>query len=265
MLTLVGCQAKRLEAAPESAYPQRIVSLVPSVTELIDAVGASDRLVGVTLNDNYPLVVSGLPKVGDQTIDLERVLSLEPDLVVLDTGFNQNKQALERLGLRVLELRCERLNHVPDAMRTLGVALGCQEEAELEAERFTLALSKVEKLEIEQEVFVEIWGEPLMTVGADTLVDDIFQAVGIKNSYGDVDGYFQVDPEDMVSRQPGIILLPTKTKEGAGSKAFQLLQNVGKAPAVVSIDPDLLVRAGPRLLMGIEALQSSLAPYQTDH
>ena len=258
----MGCRSTEKVTAPETAYPQRIVSLVPSVTELVDAVGAADRIVGLTLNDNYPPELSALPKVGDQTIDLERVLSLEPDLVILDTGFNQNKQALERLGLRVLELRCERLEHVPEAMRTLGVALGCQEKAESEAERFTVALSKVEKLEIEQDVFVEIWGEPLMTVGKGTLVDDVFHVLGLRNSYSDIDGYFQVDPEDVVSRQPGIILLPTKNGESTESEAFQLLQGVGQAPIVISIDPDLLVRAGPRLLLGMEALKTSLASHQ---
>lgn len=236
---------------------------MPSASELIDAVGAADRIVGVTLNDNYPPELSNLPKVGDQTIDLERVVSLEPDLVILDTGFNQNKQALERLGLRVLELRCERLQDVPEAMRTLGDNLGCQEKAESEAEKFTVALSKLEKLEIEQDIFVEIWGDPLMTVGSGTLVNDLLHALGLKNSYADIDGYFQVDPEDVVSRQPGIILLPAKNEKSAESKASQLLESVGKAPAVIVIDPDLLVRAGPRLLLGLEALKTSLAPYQS--
>lgn len=225
---------------------------------MIFAVGAGDRVVGVTLNDNYPDRAKELPKVGDQTIDLERLVSLEPDLVVLDSAFNQNRRSIERLGLRILELRCERLDDVPQAMIELGEALGLEEEASEQADAFSEALANVERLEGKVSVFVEIWNDPLMTAGGDTLVDDVLNVLGLHNSYYDVDGYFQVDPEDVISRRPDVILLPEAPGQMMGSRSQGLLERVDLGEVVIKIDPDLLVRPGPRLLDGIEILRQAL-------
>ena len=118
LLLTVACSSPPEQGQKTPKYPQRIISLVPSATEMIHAVGASDRLVGVTLNDDFPPSVAQLPKVGDQTIDLEKVMSLEPDLVVLDSAFKQNKQSLQELDIQVLELQCERLQDVPQSLRS---------------------------------------------------------------------------------------------------------------------------------------------------
>lgn len=235
------------------------MSLVPSVTELIHSVGASERIVGVTLNDDYPDSIKDLPKVGDQTIDLEKVLSLEPDLVIFDSNFNKDKQALEKLGLKTLELRCERLQDVPIALTKLGHALGVPERGEAEARAFREGLAKIQPLNLDKTLFVEVWGSPLMTVGSQTLVNDLLSLSGLKNSYADQEGYFQVDPEDVLSRNPDIIVVPRPASSTESeSQAFLLLKRAGQNPQVVEIDPDLLIRPGPRLLRGIDLLQNQL-------
>lgn len=237
---------------------------MPSATELIAAIGQTDRLVGVTLNDNYPPQVRELPKVGDQAIDFEQLLALKPDLVVLDSNFNQNRQAIERLGLQVLELRCERLDDVPRAMRELGRSLDSLEQAEAAASRFEKELAKFLAVRPPKSVFVEIWSEPLMSVGGLTLVNDLLSVLEVKNVYGDINGYFQVDPEDVVSRAPEVILLPSAAGQNVSSKAWQLLRKTGQSPEVIVIDADLLVRPGPRLLDGLALLSQRLSTENTD-
>lgn len=226
---------------------------------MIHALGATDRIVGVTMNDTYPEAVLDLPRVGDQSIDLERVASLQPDLVILDSNFNQNQQALEKLGLRTLELRCKRLDDVPRAMEILGEALGLPDRGKEEAEAFRQTLEDLEPLEIREPVFVEISGTPLMTAGSQTLTNDLLVATGLKNSYQDQTDYFIVDPEDVVSRGPGVIILPAPPDESApSSAAAELLRKTGTEPRVIRLNPDLFTRPGPRLLQGIESLQNQL-------
>lgn len=210
------------------------------------------------MNDNYPPAVSTLPKVGDQTIDMEKVVHLKPDLIVLDSAFNANQQSFDNLGLKVLELSCHRLADIPVALENLGLALGCQEEAEAQKEAFQKELAAISPLNTSEVFFVEIWGEPMMTVGSDTLVNDVLQVVGVKNCYADQSDYFQVDPEDVVNRRPDVILLPTKDSD-APSRAEELCRKVGLEPKVIRIDPDLLVRPSPRLISGMKFLRDELA------
>ena len=256
---MTGCSAPPAAKPKPQKYPQRIISLVPSATEMIHAVGASDRLVGVTLNDDYPPFVTKLPKVGDMTIDLEKVMSLEPDLVVLDSAFKQNKQPLEELKIPVLELRCERLEDVPRSMLELGKVLGVQKSAQLQADAFKNEIATIQPLDQEQTVFIEVWGTPLQTVGSETLSNDILTAVGLKNCYADQESYFQVDPEDVLSRHPDIVLCPTQSPQApTESRAFEILKQTGQTPRVVVIDADIFFRPGPRLIDGIKELTRQL-------
>jgi iron complex transport system substrate-binding protein len=246
------------QGGAKAGVPHRVVSLIPSATELIFAVGAGDALVGVTVNDSYPAEVAKLPKVGDQTIDPERILSLRPDLVVLDTAFNPGAAKYRRLGLTVLELRSRRLADVPKNLRLLGERLGHPQQGQACAARFEKALAGVEKLSSKEEVFVEIWGSPLMTVGADSLPNDLLERLGLHNAYADQEGYFQVDPEDVVSRRPAIIILPSDGPTRT-SAAQRLLRQAGVPVKLIVVDGDLFTNPTPRVLEGLQKISQELA------
>lgn len=244
-------------ATGSPAEPQRIVSLVPSATELIYEVGAGPALVGVTVNDDFPAQVQSLPKVGDQTIDPERLISLKPDLVVLDSEFNNDGAKYRRLGLPVLELRSKRLADIGSNLRLLGQRLGHADSGEAAAQRFEASLAEIPRLEEPAEVFIEIWGSPLMTVGAESLPNDLLERLGLKNAYADQNGYFQVDPEDVVTRRPRIIILPS-AKPGDTSVAAKLLARAGVESKVVVLDGDLFTNPSPRVLQGLRLLSRQL-------
>ena len=244
--------------AQTTNYPARIVSLVPSVTELLYEVGAGSALVGVTVNDTFPPQVEKLPKVGDQTIDPERLLSLKPDLVVLDSEFNKDQETFQRLGLNVLALRSKRLSDIGDNLRVLGRRLGHEQNGMKAAERFEKALKEIPRSNSQQRVLVEIWGSPLMTVGAETLPDDLLQEMGLTNAYADQKGYFQVDPEDVVTRRPGIVILPA-AKLTDHSVAAGLLRKAGVPVKVIVLDGDTFTNPTPRVLQGLRKISNELS------
>ena len=247
------------ENGGESSSPRpRVVSLLPSATELIFAVGAGEQVVGVTLNDNYPSEVTSLPKVGDQTIDLEKLVSLKPDLVVLDSSFNKDRDRLKQLGIPVLALECKRLADVAPAMKTLGQALWVEDTANLAAEEFLRNLDSIEPLAESSRVFIEVWSDPLMTAGSKTLLNDLCEKLGLKNCYADQDGYFQVDPEDVISRSPAVILWPRGQEQESASQAQKLMEKADREAKVIVVNPDLVVRPGPRLIEGLKFLHDSL-------
>lgn len=257
---LVASGCKRRISSQQISVPHRVVSLIPSATELLVAIGQEDKLVGVTLNDTFPESVRELPKVGDQTVDFEKLVSLKPDLVVVDAGFNRDGERLRSLGLPVYELKCNRLADIAPAMRDLGKRLGEPEVANSAADQFEESLRSLVPLESHPRAFVEVWGDPLMTAGHQTLIQDLLTAVGIRNAYSDPVGYFQVNLEDLASRQPDIVILPIHGDSDDGvSKAMELSRRVaGWEPQVVTIDSDLLVRAGPRVLEGMRRLRESV-------
>ena len=258
-LLVSGCKREGAESLQRST-PHRVVSLIPSATELLVAIGQEDRLVGVTLNDTFPESVRALPKVGDMTIDFEKLVSLKPDLVLVDADFNRDGEKLRSLGLPVYELKCHRLVDIAPAMRDLGKRLGQPEMANLAADRFEDGLRSFVPLKEHPTAFVEIWSDPLMTSGNQTLIQDVLTAVGLKNAYSEQVGTFQVNLEDLASRQPTIVVLPIHgSKDESGSKVKELSGKVaGWDPKVVTIDSDLLVRAGPRVLEGMRRLQESV-------
>lgn len=258
LLAFAGASCQPVAVAPPSpAVPARIVSLIPSATELIYEVGAGGSLVGVTVNDDYPPEVEKLAKVGDQTIDPERLLSLRPDLVVLDTEFNADSSKYQRLGLPVLALSSKRLADIGGNMHTLGRRLGHEEGAKAAAERFQRSLDQLPRLDVKEKVFVEVWGSPLMTVGAETLPDDLLRQLGLSNVYADQKNYFQVDPEDVVSRRPGIVILAGQLSDT--SKAAELLAKAGAPPRVIVLDGDLFTNPTPRVVQGLEQLSRELS------
>src|SRR5690606_39574432 len=110
--------------------PRRIVSLIPSTTEIAFALDLGDRMVGVTTNDKYPPEVEKIEKVGDINIDVEKVLGLKPDLVLASPLNGETVEKLRSLGLTVLSVDAQSLEGVYDSIRRVGKATGALKQAE---------------------------------------------------------------------------------------------------------------------------------------
>ncbi len=245
--------------------PKRIVSIVPSVTEMVYAVGLGDRLVGATAWCTYPEEAKKLPKVGDVNINIEAVLALKPDLVVADVSMSSATiDKLRELGIPVLAVNARNISEMLDALVLLGTAGGRGDDARLLAASLSDRVEKVRRAaaaaKSRPSVFVEIWNEPLMTAGGGTYVDELITLAGGRNIAGKTTGWPMFSSEAVIAENPDLIILTNFNRgEAMGRKAWAGLAAV-KSGNVVEFNPDLLVRACPRLVDGLEMLAKLLHP-----
>jgi iron complex transport system substrate-binding protein len=245
--------------------PARIVSTSPEATEMLFAIGAGDKVVGVTTWCDYPAAARELPKVGDfSNIDMEKVAALEPDLVIA-TGHEQGRtvENLERLGIPVVVFLAPDINGAWENIKAVGEITGHEEgAAEILAEfdeRLAAVDSKVAEIAENDRVsvFVEISAEPLMTVSAGSFVDDMIKlAGGVNIGEGLPRAYSRIDPEEVVRRNPDVIVLASGATpdEVAARVGWSSIAAVRDNRVYAGFDEDLLFRAGPRTAEGVALL-----------
>lgn len=248
------------------SIPRRVISLAPSVTEILFRIGAAPQVIGVTNYCNYPPAVSGVARVGDMNLDYEAMLALKPDLVVALSGLQPSTiDRLKQLGLPVLVLSPRGIDDVPRHMRLLGKATGRSEMAAKAAQEFERRVNavraKTARASIRPRVFVEIWNEPLMTAGPGTYIQELIIAAGGSNIAADASGEWpQFSHEAVIQRNPEVIILTCYNKaETLKRKAWQGLSAI-KTGRVFEINPDVYVRPGPRLADALEELAAILHP-----
>lgn len=261
-----------------ASSPRRIVSLAPSNTERLFAVGAGETVVGVTLVDTYPPEVAAIPKVGGfvpKSISIETIVSLKPDLVLAAGAIQRPAiEALERLGLAVVALEDpESLDSVYTALRLIGRLTGRATRA-LEViasmqERLARVQTAVATLAPNQRhtVFYEVYDAPLMTVGRGTIIGQMLEMAGGINIFADLPGrYPQVSAEEVVQRNPACILglkghktslTPTQMRQRPGWAGITAVQQ----QCVHLLDDDTVARPGPRLAEALEAMTRALYPH----
>jgi len=261
----------------------RVVSLAPSNTEILFAVGAGDRVVGVTMMDDYPPEAKARTSVGGMSassVNLELLASLRPDLVLATGGVQQPLvEPLERLGLVVVGLDAEKPEDVSANIRLVGRLVGRDKEAEELATRFDARLDAVRRRVADRgdaprpKVLYLLYDEPLMTVGPGTFLGRMIEAAGGDNVFGDVSARYPTpSEEEVLVRAPEVILATFGLMGGGGGRTDEegrkrLLNRPGwgGVPAVRdgrihALDENLTTRVGPRLVDGLEAMERALAP-----
>jgi len=255
---------------PERAgRPERVVSLAPSVTEAIYALGAGDRLVGACAQCDYPEAAQGLPRVGGYLApSVELILAARPDLVVVvpSPGNREAVRAVERAGVDVLVLHDRTLADLRAGIRALGEALDRRDAAErlvaevdagLEAVRARVAARP------RQRVLLVVGHRPLVVAGGATLQDELLVIAGGTNLAADAGQAWPSFSIEMVAaRAPDVILDAAMGSEEGGQALFRDLSGV---PAVaqgriVPLDPDVIFRAGPRVPEAAAVLAAAMHP-----
>jgi iron complex transport system substrate-binding protein len=264
------------QAAAAEQPPRRVVSLAPSLTELVFALGAADRLAGVTSYCDYPPAAKQLPKIGgmeDGSIDLERVAALRPDLIVaIGEGQTQAVEVLRRLGLRVEVVPSQTVEDVFRAATRLGALLGCQAAAQRLVADLDRRLAQVRRAVAvlpparRPRVFFELWDRPLMTATRNTVAGRLIELAGGLNVFGDLPGrYPQVSPEAVLHREPQLIVAPdhhARVVEPRDLAAALGLTGPAWATGerVLILDGGLISRGGPRIADALELLARKLHP-----
>jgi len=245
---------------------RRIVSLAPSLTENIFAVGAGDRLVGDTTYCNYPEEAKSIQKVGDTlSPNLETIVALKPDVVFVSTAsqLESFKNVLEQNHIAVYVTNPNSLDAVLTDLRTLGDLLGTVDRtSELLNELQERIAGVTQNVEGERAVpvFVQISKEPLFTIGKDSFVTALVAKAGGRSVTADVaSGYPKLSKETAVALNPEVIILSESDDNREPNEVFKNSTAV-KTGRVYKINADVLSRPGPRLVEGLEKIARDLHP-----
>ncbi|MBC8058056.1 MAG: ABC transporter substrate-binding protein [Rhizobiales bacterium] len=234
--------------------PQRIVSLLPSLTESVCALGACALLVGTDRFSNSPASVLALPKLGGiDDAQIERIVALRPDVVLVSTAARVTDR-LEALGLKVLVLEARDHADVKRSLTTLAQMLGTPAEAErvwAGIERETLAaVNRVPAVLRGQRVYFEVDTTPY-AAGATSFIGETLVRLGLANAIpGELGPFPKLNPEYVVRVQPDIVMAVKQNLDGMpkrpGWAALRALRE-GHVCGFPSERYELLVRPGPRL------------------
>lgn len=254
---------------------KKIISLAPSSTEIIYFIGLEDRLVGVTEYCNYPPQASNIAKVGGfSTVDVEKAITLQPDLVLsADIHNKSTTPMLEKLGFRVVTFSPKTMDTVINDITLLAKICEISSQAEPTINDLKKRVQSVAtktgdiKDDLKPGVLVVIWHDPLRVAGKGTLVDDLIRIAGGVNTAGGVSGYANFSIESLITADPKVIIVPTSMGQAGtqlwdGITSDTRLQNVTavKNKAVYKLDGDLVLRYGPRSITALEQLAAILHP-----
>ncbi|MDQ3370885.1 MAG: helical backbone metal receptor [Myxococcota bacterium] len=280
LVVLLGCSREEARPAPARGpgsgsaaapvtTPHRLVSLTPSATEVVAALGATSELVGVDAYSLFPPEVAHLPKVGSfLTPNLEVILGLEPTLVIVDDIHKPAAGALRDAGLATVECPIHSLPDVKQALRTVGGRLGRTAEAERVIEQIEAAIVAATERRPAQRprVLAVIDREAgglgnLVAVGPGSWIDELLAIVGAENVLA-ASGvrYPKISMEEVLRSRPDVILdISFAARSGLGAWSGIEVPAV-KTGRVVALSEAYLTAPSPRVVEALQALATAIAP-----
>jgi iron complex transport system substrate-binding protein len=238
--------------------PERIISLSPSNTEILFALNLADSVVGVTDWCNYPAEALEKEKVGGyDTPDIEKIVALNPDLILAAHGLPlEIIGTLEDLGLIVFGIKSTDLDDLLDDIRTVGEITNRETEADAltseMAARIQAVVAQTAELEETPKVFYIVWHDPLFTVGTETFIHELIEKAGGVNIFGDLTGYPIVSIEEVLARDPEVIVTSMWSYEWATNATELVGTNASQMGRIHTVDDDLVQRPAPRIVQGLE-------------
>ncbi len=255
-------------------HPQRIITLAPHLSELVDAAGGSDRLVSVSAFSNLPASVKQLPVTSDaRSIDLEKMKSLRPDLIIYWRGGTSESQIQSikktfNKDVRFIAVEPKKLGDIATDIETIGKALGTDTIAKKNAEALRL---KIAELNIKQQsanqkniskrkvkVFYQVWAQPLMTLNKDHIISDIIQLCGGEQLFANEKVLVPtVSREAVINANPEIIFTALdKTKMNTDWSMWTSFPQLAatKNKAFIDLDGDIISRPSPRIMQGAQKI-----------
>ena len=249
-----------------SQRPQRIVSLVPSITETVFALGAGERVVGVTSYCTHPPEgVAAVTQIGGtKDPDLDQIECLEPDLIIINDEENRQEDflTLDERGFPIYVTAPRTVAEGIGMVEQLGPVIGCNEQAQALSRSLWHQYEAVEaecRTTESLRVFCPIWRKPWMSFNGETYSDDMLRCCGGQNIFHTQDErYFSLSLDDVVAADPHVVLLPSEPYPFA-EKHFvhlQSLQNTraGQGGHFYCIDGTALCWYGPRIADGLSEL-----------
>ncbi|AZQ11817.1 cobalamin-binding protein [Shewanella khirikhana] len=248
------------------ADAERIIALSPHAVEMLYAIGAGDRIVATTDHADYPEQAKLIPRIGGYYgIQMERVLELKPDLIVTWDGGNRAEdiEMLKKFGFKLFASNPKTLDAVAQELLTLGELTGTQGKARTVAADYRAdlaALRLANRSKPKVRLFYQLWSQPLMTVGKGSWIEQIIDVCNGENLFLDASGdYPQVSVESVLLKKPEVILRSQDegNVNGIDWSRWPEIPAVAKGQ-IYELNADLLHRAGPRAIDGVEALCGAL-------
>jgi iron complex transport system substrate-binding protein len=254
-----------------AAEPERIVTFAPSMTEIVFALGLGDRLVGVSGPfDDYPAEAKDIEEVGgagDFGIDptIEKVVALEPDLFLTIPGGDQWKQRLRDLDIPVVTLHADTLDDLLADIETIGELTGAEDEADALATQMgedANAITASAETAGRVSCFFEVYYPPLTTVGPNTFIYDLLERAGCDPVTEEAKSdYPEWSVDDLVADGPAVYLVTPESAKSVAAVAKR--PGFAAIPAIEDdrvelVDGDLVTRAGPRVIEGLQQLAEAL-------
>ena len=252
--------------------PQRIVSLAPSITEIIFQLNQGSRLKGATQYSNYPPQASSLPKVGSYIrLDLERIIALEPDLcmAIKDGNPKEIVDRLQSMQIPVYVVNPRNLETVIQTIEEVGSLLNASDNANILANRMRDRLerikAKVASTDKRPRVFIQIGISPIISVGSQTFIHDLISMAGGINVAAGYSAYPRFSREQVLALSPDVIIITSMARQAVFQQVKDQWSRWPDMPAarnqqIFVVDSDVFDRPSPRLLDGLETLFQLIHP-----
>lgn len=258
LLLISSCKPK------ETPKEERYVVLSPEVAEIMAALELTDKIVGLTAECNYPAEFASIPKVGRfGNVGKEAMLKLEPT-VVFAAGLEQEAIAeeLKKLNIKVVTVYPQSLDELYDAITYIGAITGTQQRAKALNEELQASVAAIKKKADQlarPRVYLEIYRNPLMSVSDESFVGQILELAGGDNIFPTLEReYARVKPEDVINAEPDIIICYSRDSisniiKRKGWQDIPAIKN-GYIYTHKEVNPDHILRAGPRIPLGLKRL-----------
>jgi iron complex transport system substrate-binding protein len=250
--------------------PQRIISIAPSNTEILFALGLEDKIVGITNYCNFPEETKNIEKIGETfPLNLEKIVSLKPDLILAYAGQLNEIPRLRELGLKVIVIEPLNLQETLKSIQMVATIGGIPEKGNILVENLSQRIdqikTEVSNLEITKKPKVFIGGiyETIWTPGEGTLFNELISLAGGINIAAGFSGWAKISPEFIVKEDPDIIIIPIgamnpgdelKIKENIYQRPGWSNLSAVKTQKIFIVNEDLFFRPGPRIVDGLERL-----------
>lgn len=260
-ITVVDDAGARVTLA---APAQRIISMAPHITELLFAAGGGERIVGAINFSDYPEAAKNIPLVGSNAqIDMERVIALQPDLLIVWQSGNTGRQLeqLAKLGIPIFQSEPTRIDQVADSLTRFGSLLGTEKAAAAAAARFRASIAGLGARYAKRapvRVFYQVWDKPIYTLSGKHIVSDAIRLCGGANVFAglkvvapsvSVEAVLQENPEAIFGSEQY-----DPDDAGIGIwKPYRSLLAVERGN-LFRIEGELLTRPGPRIAQGVAQL-----------
>lgn len=252
--------------------PETIISLQPSNTEILFELGVGEQIVGATDFDVYPEAAQKIERVStSMAINAERILELNPDVVVAYTSGNEEQiTQLEDAGLKVFVIAsATSFDDVYTDIIQLSEVMGVEAKGEeivagIQAQ-ITAVQEKTDTVGTKKKVYYEVSPAPdIWTTGNNTFQQEIMNAAGVENLFADQDSWLSVTEEDVITRNPEVIITPATYMENAvdeilGRAGWDQIQAVSDK-SVVLVDGEVMSRPGPRIGEAVEIMAEAVYP-----